>query len=76
MTVRMAIISSTACTTGKSSTTMEFSSTGATYIQAETAYFVAYTQYSIAYANSQQQWTDYVNGLLGSASIEIYSLVS
>ena len=54
----------------------EFSADSATYVQAETAYFVAYTQYTQAYANSQQLWTDYVNGLLGNASIEIYSLVS
>lgn len=60
----------------ESMSTMEFSADSATYVQAETAYFVAYTQYTQAYANSQQLWTDYVNGLLGNASIEIYSLVS
>lgn len=55
---------------------MEFSSTSATYNQAATAYYVAYAQYSEESGTSSQAWTDYVNTMLSTAEIDIYSLVA
>ena len=55
---------------------MEFSSTSATYNQAVTAYYVAYAQYSEESGTSSQAWTDYVNTMLSTAEIDIYSLVA
>ncbi len=54
----------------------EFSSTSATYNQAIQAYYVAWTLYSEEYAAVSEQWTDYVNTLLSTAEITIYSLVA
>jgi hypothetical protein len=51
-----------------------FTSTSATYTQAEMAYYVAYSEYESAYSAQVTAWTDYVNGLLSNASIDLYTL--
>lgn len=54
--------------------TYPISNEEASYEAAEQAYYVAYMAYANATSNSSQAWTDFVNGLLGSASIEIATL--
>lgn len=54
--------------------TYPISNEEASYEAAEQAYYIAYSAYSTAASSSSQQWTDFVNGLLGSASIEISTL--
>ena len=46
----------------------------ATYAQAQIAYAVAYRQYASNATASSSEWTAYVNGILSSASIQIYTL--
>lgn len=52
------------------------SNDSATYDAAQAAYYVAYSQYSSAAQQAQQQWTDYANGLLSSANLELNTLVA
>lgn len=52
----------------------EITSSGATYEAARQAYYVAYQRHIAALSDYSAQWTDYVNGLLGNASIEISTL--
>jgi hypothetical protein len=54
--------------------TYPISNEEASYEAAQQAYYVAYMAYANATSNSSQAWTDFVNGLLGSASIEIATL--
>ena len=54
----------------------EFSASAATYAQAQSAYYVAYQSYATEYSNRSVKWTEYVNGHLSDASIEIFSMVS
>ena len=53
-----------------------FSADSATYAQAQKAYNVAYQQYYSATTSSSTQWTNYVNGLLSSATIKLYTLTA
>lgn len=46
----------------------------ATYAQAQIAYSVAYQQYAQSASASSTEWTNYVNGILSSASIQIATL--
>ena len=48
----------------------------ATYEAAQAAYYVAYQKYSEAQAAVSTQWSDFVNGLLSNASIQIATLVA
>ena len=48
----------------------------ATYEAAQAAYYVAYQDYSTKQSDISTQWTDFVNGLLGNASIQMSSLVA
>lgn len=48
----------------------------ATYEAAQAAYYVAYQDYSTKQSEVSTQWTDFVNGLLGNASIQLSSLVA
>ena len=48
----------------------------ASYNAANAAYQVAYQAYSESASATSTQWSDYVNGLLSNASIDIYTLVS
>lgn len=52
----------------------EITATGATYEAARQAYYVAYQRHVAALSEYSAQWTDYVNKLLGNASIEISTL--
>ncbi len=52
----------------------EITSTGATYEAARQAYYVAYQRHVAALSEYASQWTDYVNRLLGNASITITTL--
>lgn len=52
----------------------EITSDGASYEAAQQAYYTAYQQHVAAQAEYSAQWTDYVNGLLGHASITISTL--
>ena len=54
--------------------TYPISNDSASYEAAEQAYYIAYNAYSTASTGAAQAWTDFVNGLLGSASIEISTL--
>lgn len=54
----------------------EVSKKGASYNAAQAAYFVAYQQYSEVESELSDKWTEYVNGMLGGASIQIASLAS
>ena len=56
--------------------TYPISNEEASYEAAEQAYYIAYTAYSTATSNAAQEWTNFVNGLLGRASIEIATLCS
>lgn len=49
---------------------------GATYEAAQAAYYVAYQKYSSSASDVTTQWTNYVNGLLCNASIQIKSLTA
>ena len=48
----------------------------ATYEAAQATYYVAYQDYSTKQSDISTQWTDFVNGLLGNASIQLSSLVA
>ena len=48
----------------------------ATYEAAQAAYYVAYQDYSTKQSDISTQWTDFVNGLLANASIQVSSLVA
>ena len=54
--------------------TYPISNESASYEAAEQAYYIAYTAYTAESNNAAQEWTNFVNGLLGSASIEIATL--
>lgn len=54
----------------------DFSKDGASYNAALSAYYVAYQVYNEQSATLSQQWTDFLNGLLSSASIQVGTLVS
>lgn len=54
----------------------EITAEGASYDAANTAYYVAYQLYSEAQSAVSSQWTDYVNGLLSEANLNIHTLVS
>jgi len=54
--------------------TYPISNEEASYEAAEQAYYIAYTAYAMTASNASQEWTNFVNGLLGSASIEIATL--
>ena len=54
--------------------TYPISNESASYEAAQQAYYIAYTAFSNASNEAGQAWTDFVNGLLGSASIEITTL--
>ena len=54
--------------------TFPISNEEASYEAAEQAYYIAYVAYATESSNASQAWTDFVNGLLGSASIEIATL--
>ncbi len=49
---------------------------GANYNAAQAAYYVAYQDYSTKESEITEKWTDYVNDLLGKASISVYTLKS
>lgn len=51
-----------------------FSADSATYAQAEKAYYVAYSQYSASSSTVSSEWTNYVNGVLSTATIQIFTL--
>ena len=53
-----------------------FSADGASYTDAQTAYYVAYQQYSLQQSEMGTSWTEYLNGLMSNASIQIGTLVS
>jgi hypothetical protein len=55
---------------------MDFKADSATYSQAESAYYVAYQQYSQQASTQSGKWTEYINGLMSNASIQINTLVS
>ncbi len=48
--------------------------TSATYAQAQIAYSVAYQQYAQTASSSSNEWTNYVNGILSAATIQIATL--
>lgn len=48
----------------------------ASYNAAQSAYYVAYQEYTTKSQEVATQWTDFLNGLLSNASIEINSMVS
>ena len=54
----------------------EFTADGASYNDAQTAYYVAYQKYSEAQNDMSVKWTDYLNGLLSNASIQVGTLIS
>lgn len=54
----------------------EITNDSATYEAAKAAYYVAYQQYTQASSEVSKEWTDYVNGILKDAHVEIYNLVS
>ena len=54
----------------------EITADGATYEAAQVAYYVAYQKYSEEASSTSRAWTDYVNGLLANAQIEISTLVA
>ena len=55
---------------------MDFKADSATYSQAESAYYVAYQQFSQQASTQSGKWTEYVNGLMSNASIQINTLIS
>lgn len=54
----------------------EVKSDGASYEAAQAAYYVAYQDYSTKQSEISEKWTEYVNGLLGSASMSLSSLIA
>lgn len=54
----------------------DFSKDGASYNAAVSAYYVAYQVYTEKSTAISQQWTDFLNGLLSSASIQVGTLIS
>ena len=54
----------------------DFSKDGASYNAALSAYYVAYQVYTEKQTAISQQWTDFLNGLLSGASIQVGSLIS
>ena len=53
-----------------------FSADSATYAQAQKAYYVAYQQYTSDKTAQNTEWSDYVDGLLSQATIQLYTLAS
>ena len=54
----------------------EITADGATYEAATAAYYIAYQQYAQESAAASEQWTDYVNGILSNATIQINTLLA
>ncbi|MBP3892532.1 MAG: hypothetical protein J6D34_00645, partial [Atopobiaceae bacterium] len=54
----------------------DFSADGASYNTAQTAYYVAYQKYSEKQSELSNTWTEYLNGILSNASIQIDTLLS
>ena len=54
----------------------DFTADGASYNTAQTAYYVAYQKYSEKQTELSNAWTEYLNGILGNASIQIGTLLS
>ncbi len=54
----------------------QFKKDSASYNAANAAYMVAYQEYSTKQSEISEQWTNYVNGLLGEASIALNTLVA
>lgn len=54
----------------------EVTADSATYEAAQAAYYVAYQQYSESQSAVSTQWSDFVNGLLSNASIQISTLIA
>lgn len=54
----------------------QFSADSATYNQALTAYYTAYQQYVEEYSQVTDAWTDFYNGCLSNATIELSSLTA
>ena len=52
------------------------SSKGATYEAATEAYYVAYQLYTEQASNASAVWTDYVNGVLSNATMNVYTLAT
>ena len=48
----------------------------ATFKAAQEAYYVAYQDYTTKQSDITTKWTDFVNGVLGNASIQMSTLVS
>lgn len=53
-----------------------FSADSATYNQANTAYYVAYQQYIQDYSEISSKWTDFYNGCMANATIELTTLTA
>lgn len=53
-----------------------FSADSATYNQANTAYYVAYQQYVQDYSEISSKWTDFYNGCMANATIELTTLTA
>ena len=56
--------------------TYEITKDGATYEAATAAYYIAYQQYSDETGAAGGQWTEYVNGILDNATIQLYTLIA
>ena len=54
----------------------KFDGKTASYNAAQAAYYVAYQEYTTKSQEISNQWTEFLNGLLSNASIEISSMVS
>ena len=54
----------------------QFSADSATYNQALTAYYTAYQQYVEEYSQSTSAWTDFYNGCLSNATIDVSTLTA
>lgn len=54
----------------------DFTKDGASYNAALSAYYVAYQVYNEQSSAISEQWTDFLNGLLSSASIQVGTLIS
>lgn len=53
-----------------------FNGKTASYNAAQAAYYVAYQQYSEKQAEMSSKWTEFLNGLLSNATIQVGSLIS
>ena len=54
----------------------DISSKGATYEAATEAYYVAYQLYTEQASSASAVWTDYVNGVLSNATMNVYTLAT